>query len=187
MIAGRLRPLRVPALVLALLATLVSARPVWGADPITVRSATLANVQSGRCLEIFEFNATDNAWISQWSCWGGKNQRWGIVSFPTLDKRVLIRNEHGQKCLEWDSNYRDLLQHDCDYSRQRNQQTWNLEVVSGDPNTVNGSEVVFTNAAFWYGPPCLENYRSLNNDGNLADVSFDSCARAPNQRWRWWW
>ena len=54
MIAGRLRPLRVPALVLALLATLVSARPVWGADPITVRSATLANVQSGRCLEIFE-------------------------------------------------------------------------------------------------------------------------------------
>jgi arabinogalactan endo-1,4-beta-galactosidase len=77
-----------------------TATPRATATPTTApgTSFALANVNSGKCLDVWAWSTADGGVISQYSCTGGTNQRWTAEDMGS--GYVRLRSAHSGKCLD---------------------------------------------------------------------------------------
>ena len=167
-LAGRRR---IPMVALVILVLLVVSSTLVAS---AATGYTLQNRNTARCMDLKDWSTTNGAWIAQWSCDGGSNQRWSFVS--ASGGYYQIRNVHSGKCLDLPNgntaNGTKLQQWSC--TTNNDNQLWKL--IDIDP----GNSVRYVIYPKRHLGKCID-VSPASGDG--VRLQIWDCHQGTNQQW----
>jgi hypothetical protein len=131
----------------------------------------LVNENSGKCLDVGNWSRQPNAWVNQFSCHGGSNQRWYYWLVPGTSYSLII-NEWSGQCLDiagWSLNDGVRLQQFPCHGFDNQQFSFSF---FGWPYRIQAH----------HSGKCLDVAGGSTADG--ARVNQFTCHLGPNQQWR---
>ena len=151
--------------------------PAHAATIQDIKTVTIVNQNSKKCLEVADWSQAAGAQVRQWDCTGGDNQKWVQVYNSDDSNDFFYRNVNSGMCLEIpgfnSSNGTGADQWPCNYGG--NQAWWNAD-----------RPVLMTDGQAWNGVynKCLEIGGWSMDNGAPADL-WDCLGTPPNANQAW--
>ena len=129
--------------------------------------------QSGRCLDVFNWDTSDSAAIVQWECTWAMNQRWFLRGgLHGTAYAFTIRSAHTNKCLQAGPPVSPIVQRTCDGNN-----AWQLWLLGSSRRWSSAYSFVFYGST---SPACLVQPGMNNGDrwvlgwcnGSSGDTMF---------------